>query len=156
MSSATQIRIKERDSNIELLRIICMLFILIHHFIIHSLVPDLFVRDGNINAYRVACIIVNGVVYVGVNCFILISGYYGIKFKLRSLFRCADDQKPSLHNLVTVLSFRLVVYQMLCCALLDFTRLKQGSTESGAKGVYFRHRITDGFEHLFWLLLASA
>lgn len=86
MSAATQIRIKERDSNIELLRIVCMLFILIHHFIIHSLVPDLFVRDGEINAYRVACIVINGFVYVGVNCFILISGYYGIKFKLRSLF----------------------------------------------------------------------
>lgn len=86
MSAAPQIRIKERDSNIELLRIVCMLFILIHHFIIHSLVPDLFVRDGEINAYRVACIVINGFVYVGVNCFILISGYYGIKFKLRSLF----------------------------------------------------------------------
>ena len=86
MSAATQIRIKERDSNIELLRIVCMLFILIHHFIIHSLVPDLFVRDGEINSYRVACIVINGFVYVGVNCFILISGYYGIKFKLRSLF----------------------------------------------------------------------
>jgi len=86
MSAATQIRIKERDSNIELLRIVCMLFILIHHFIIHSLIPDLFVRDGDINAYRVACIVINGFVYVGVNCFILISGYYGIKFKFRSLF----------------------------------------------------------------------
>lgn len=86
MTAATQIRTKERDSNIELLRIVCMLFILIHHFIIHSLVPDLFVRDGDINAYRVACIVINGFVYVGVNCFILISGYYGIKFKLRSLF----------------------------------------------------------------------
>ena len=86
MSAVTQIRIKERDSNIELLRIVCMLFILIHHFIVHSLAPGLMVRDGDINPYRIACIVINGFVYVGVNCFILISGYYGIKFKLRSLF----------------------------------------------------------------------
>lgn len=85
MSTVSNIRIKERDSNIELLRIVCMLFILIHHFIVHSLAPDLLVRDGEINTYRVACIIINGFAYVGVNCFILISGYYGIKFKFRSL-----------------------------------------------------------------------
>ena len=83
---STQAQTKMRDSNIELLRIICMLFILIHHFIVHSLFPDLLVRDGDISAYRVACIIINGFVYVGVNCFILISGYFGIKFKFRSLF----------------------------------------------------------------------
>ena len=86
LPAATDTRIKERDSNIELLRIVCMLFILIHHFIVHALFPDLLVRDGDIGAYRVACIVINGFVYVGVNCFILISGYYGIKFKFRSLF----------------------------------------------------------------------
>ena len=79
-------RIKGRDSNIELLRIVCMLFILIHHFIIHALYPDLLVRGGEIDGYRIACILINGFVYVGVNCFILISGYYGIKFRFRSLF----------------------------------------------------------------------
>lgn len=77
---------KERDSNIELLRIVCMLFILIHHFIIIVFYPDLTVRDGIIDSYRIAGIIINGFTYVGVNCFILISGYYGIKFRLKSLF----------------------------------------------------------------------
>lgn len=85
---ATNLRLpaKERDSNMELLRIVCMLFILIHHFIVIVLYPELTVRDGDLNPYRIACIVINGFVYVGVNCFILISGYYGIKFRLRSLF----------------------------------------------------------------------
>ena len=79
-------KVKERDSNIELLRIVCMLFILIHHFIVIVLYPGLTVRDGIINPFRFACIIINGFVYVGVNCFVLISGYYGIRFRIRSLF----------------------------------------------------------------------
>lgn len=79
-------KVNERDSNIELLRIVCMLFILIHHFIVIVLYPDLTDRNGDINSYRIACIVINGFVYVGVNCFILISGYYGIKFRIRSLF----------------------------------------------------------------------
>lgn len=80
------IRATSRDSNIELLRIVCMLFILIHHFIVHAIYPGLAIRNGNLDNYRIACIIINGFAYVGVNCFILISGYYGIKFKFRSLF----------------------------------------------------------------------
>ena len=70
----------------ELLRIICMLLILTHHFILHVLYPELAARGGDVNPYRIACIIINGFAYVGVNCFILLSGYYGMKFKVKSLF----------------------------------------------------------------------
>lgn len=64
-----------RDSNMELLRIVCMLFILMHHFIVHVFCPELVVCDGNLGWYRAVGIVVNGFIYVGVNCFILISGY---------------------------------------------------------------------------------
>ena len=70
----------------ELLRIISMLLILIHHFIIHVFYPGLFATDGDLNTYRIVCILITGFAFIGVNCFILISGYYGIKFKLKSLF----------------------------------------------------------------------
>ena len=76
-----------RDSNMELLRVLCMFFILVHHFIVHVLYPDLTAQDGVLNGYRIACVFLNGFVYVGVNCFILISGFYGIKFKVKSLFK---------------------------------------------------------------------
>lgn len=70
----------------ELLRVVCMLFIMIHHFIVHVFYPGLSVRDGNIDPYRIVCVLINGFTYVAVNCFILISGYYAIKFKVKSLF----------------------------------------------------------------------
>lgn len=74
-----------RDTNLELLRIVCMLFILMHHFIVHVFCPELVLPNGNFGWYRAVCIVINGFVYVGVNCFLLISGYYGIKFRWKSL-----------------------------------------------------------------------
>ena len=109
MTMSTRPHVKERDSNIELLRIVCMLFILIHHFIVIVLYPDLTVRDGDINPYRIACIVVNGFVYVGVNCFVLISGYYGIKFRIRSLF-----------NLYCICVFYTILSALLKYGLSDF------------------------------------
>lgn len=103
-------RIKERDSNIELLRIVCILFVLIHHFIVHSLYPDSVTLDGDINTYRVVCIFINGFVYVGVNCFILISGYYGIKFRFRSLM-----------NLYCICVFFTVIATLMKMCVTDVT-----------------------------------
>ncbi len=79
--------VKERDSNIELLRIIAMWMITVHHFLVNTGMhySGIAGRAPLVDGYEVATII-NGLVYIGVNCFILISGYYGIRFKLRSLF----------------------------------------------------------------------
>ena len=68
----TQISEKqERNSSIELLRIICIFFILLMHALPHDDVSlfNKFLR------YPI------NIGNIGVSCFILISGYYGIKFK---------------------------------------------------------------------------
>ncbi len=95
-----------RDSNLELLRIVCMLFILMHHFVVHVFYPNLALRDGNLGWYRVICIVINGFAYVGVNCFILISGYYGIKFKWKSIF--------NLYCLCAFYALLVVVERCIC------------------------------------------
>lgn len=108
MATVTLTKAKERDSNMELLRIICMLLILVHHFIIVVLYPNLTTHGGEISYYRIACIIINGFAYVGVNCFILISGYYGIKFRIKSLF-----------NLYCVCAFYTVLTSLMKYGLTD-------------------------------------
>lgn len=76
--------INNRDSNMELLRIVCMLFIVMHHFITEILVPDLFRHDMlTWDGYRSGLYLFNNLLFVGVNVFIMISGYYGIKLKIR-------------------------------------------------------------------------
>lgn len=73
----------ERDSNIELLRLVCMSLIVFQHCIHMCAFPE--VWDTSIISTEVcAASLLLGLTYIGVNCFVLISGYYGIKLKLCS------------------------------------------------------------------------
>ncbi len=78
---------KERNSNAELLRLICMLFIVVHHFIVHSIYPE--VLQGKVNWDSETDLLIaqflNAFCYIGVNCFILISGYFGIRLKWKGV-----------------------------------------------------------------------
>lgn len=74
---------KKRESNFELLRIICMLMIVMSHIIMFH--PSTLESTSGINYYIGN--IVKSFVVVAVNCFILISGYYGINFKLNKLLK---------------------------------------------------------------------
>lgn len=76
----------ERQSNIELLRMLCMLFIVCHHLIVHALPssPE-FVIDLGTEWYGLQ--LLNCMCYVAVNVFILISGYFGINIKFRGFIR---------------------------------------------------------------------
>lgn len=63
--------IKKRDSNFEILRIISMIFIITSHYVIHNNLID--------NSLGVRGILSKGIsilANIGVNCFILISGYF--------------------------------------------------------------------------------
>ncbi|MET0299012.1 MAG: acyltransferase [Flavitalea sp.] len=67
---------KQRESNIELLRLISMLIIVIYHFFINAIIPSSPELD-----YITKPLI--AVIHIGVICFVLISGYWGIKFSLK-------------------------------------------------------------------------
>lgn len=70
---------KVRQSNLELLRIVAMLFIVAHHFLIAT--GKLDYRTGVLRGGE----FLNAFCVVGVNCFILISGYFGIKFRVSKI-----------------------------------------------------------------------
>lgn len=76
----------KRQSNIELLRILCMLFIVCHHIIVHALLsnPECGIAMG---AEWYGLQLLNCMCYVATNVFILISGYFGIHIKYRSFIR---------------------------------------------------------------------
>ena len=74
---------KQRDSNIELLRLVCMFLIVFQHCTSLCAFPE--VWDVSIMSSEVCAASLSlGLTYIGVNCFVLISGYYGIKLKLKS------------------------------------------------------------------------
>jgi surface polysaccharide O-acyltransferase-like enzyme len=67
---------KTRASNFELLRLVCMFYILLHHFIVLGLKSAGYEADENVSFFGV---LFNSFFIIAVNCFILISGYFGIK-----------------------------------------------------------------------------
>lgn len=75
----------DRWVNIEILRIIAMLFIIIHHLIYNGLnwsVTQSTIDNTNILFYCIGGSIESFVI-VGVNIFFLISGYFGMRFKVK-------------------------------------------------------------------------
>lgn len=64
-----------RQSNFELYRILCMIMIVSHHFVIHSGLMD-FVPDAyfNMKSSFLALLCMSG--KTGINCFLMITGYY--------------------------------------------------------------------------------
>lgn len=76
---------KNRDSNIELLRIVAMLFILFHHYALYNSLYNL--EISNINKY--IGIILFSLGKIGVNIFILITGYFSIqkRFSIKKLIK---------------------------------------------------------------------
>jgi len=86
MNEKTINRTMSRDSNVELLRICAMFFIICHHFIHNSLYSfSAGAAEGLTAEYGVYSLL-DGLFYVGVNCFLLISGYYGIKLRARKIW----------------------------------------------------------------------
>lgn len=80
---------KVRDSNVELARIVAMAMIVIGHFIFHgifgSIWPGPVDVDGPLSAGQVMLILLSFIVSVGMILFILISGYFGIRLKWKSI-----------------------------------------------------------------------
>lgn len=82
MSLLNNEEMEKRNSSFEMLRIICMLMIIGGHVIMkHHTEFDLHSTDYSISLFF------RGAFAVAVNAFVLISGYFGIKFKWQRLIR---------------------------------------------------------------------
>lgn len=80
-----------RESNIELLRLIIMAFIVFHHFIFHGLgiYRSLVFHEPSIlpSSHIDFALIIDSFFIAAVNVFLLISGYFSIKFKAKSFVK---------------------------------------------------------------------
>lgn len=76
--------VKSRESNIELLRIIAMMMITMHHYLLMRYLGGIVGGNEFVDGWQWA-VLLNGFVYIGVNVFVLISGYFGIKFKWKGV-----------------------------------------------------------------------
>ena len=77
-----------RDINVELLRVVLMGLIIIHHIIVHGLnLKQMNVSNIELTEFNSILSFINSFLIVAVNTFILISGYYGMKFNLKKICR---------------------------------------------------------------------
>lgn len=85
--------VKERLSNMELLRILSMMMILGVHIDGASLgLPEINGNLSELDSRKIWQILIESLTIIGVNCFTLISGYFGIKLRWKTvgkyLFEC--------------------------------------------------------------------
>lgn len=97
----------KRNSNIELLRIILILIIIMHHLIVHGVNLKL-MKNGQLemNNINIQAMFINTFIIIGVNVFIFISGYYGIKFKIIKLIKLIGEMifYSLIINLIFIIS----------------------------------------------------
>lgn len=75
-----------RQSNGELVRLLCMFMIVIHHFIVHAIYPEILDLQVQGTAWdNHIALATHCFFYIGVNCFVLLSGWYSIRLKPRSI-----------------------------------------------------------------------
>lgn len=81
---------KVRESNIEMMRIILMIMIILHHIIAYNF--GLYDNAFSFNKIVYSILfLIDTCCIMAVNCFFLVSGYYGIKLNEKNLptdFRC--------------------------------------------------------------------
>ena len=101
-----------RNSNHELLRLIAMYMIVFIH-------ANMYLGNfctGNTGLFFNG--LVNGVCNIGVSCFVLISGYYGIKFNIRKLVKM-ECMMIFFSLLETVILYVVMPEQLQGAALLE-------------------------------------
>ena len=76
-----------RNSNIELLRIVCMLMVVVLHFNNNGANTGIVNMPEELTSRLTWGFLVESFCLVAVNCFVLISGYFAIKLKVRSLLK---------------------------------------------------------------------
>lgn len=75
---------KRRNCNIELLRVVAIIFIIIHHCVINGYGLQSGLLDNTLGKNELYYLsIINSFVIIGVNIFFLISGYFGIRFSIK-------------------------------------------------------------------------
>lgn len=77
-------KVLTRESNIELLRIVLMMMIIGYHLIVHG--ANVGGPDGSyeiVNQSSAAYVFLKSFLVIAVNCFVFISGFFGIRFKIK-------------------------------------------------------------------------
>lgn len=129
--------IKQRESNLELYRIIVMLAIVAHHYVVNSGLMSAVNEDGWTT--RSLYFLLFGMWgKIGINCFVLITGYYMCTSQI--------TLRKFLKLLLQVEFYNIVIY-----AIFVLMGYEQFSVKEVIKGLWPVQSVTDGFIACFLL-----
>ena len=126
-------KIKNRDSNIELYRIVLMLLIIAHHYVVNSGVVELLYANP-INFKSVIMFLFGAWGKIGINCFILITGFFmcksniSIKKFLKLLFE-VEFYNIIIYILMTVMGINTINFKQLIKAILPIQQINTNCTK---------------------------
>ena len=97
-------KIKQRDSNLELFRIITMLLIIAHHYVVNSGLTSVGgpIYADAMSGRSIFLLLLGAWGKIGINCFVLITGYFMCKSKI--------SLTKFLKLFLAVMFYRLVIY----------------------------------------------
>ena len=100
-----------RDSNFELFRIVLMLLIIAHHYVVNSGLSELY-DFNNITGNMIFLQLFGFAGKIGINCFVFITGYFMIKsqFKFQKLLKLYLEIK--FYKLVIYVLFLMTGYEV--------------------------------------------
>lgn len=126
---------RQRNSNIELYRIIVMLFIVAHHYVVNSGLIDV-LKDQPFSVASVSMLLFGAWGKTGINCFVMITGW----FMCKSRFTIQKFLK---------LYFQIVFYGVLIYGIFCFTGHESFHTITALLKLFPVKSIADGFGSCF-------
>lgn len=133
----------ERSSNIELFRIISMLFIVAHHYVVNSGLLDCIEAQTVLTFKDYFLLLIGWGGKTGINCFVLITGYYMCKSDITI--------KKFLKLLGEVEFYNIAIFAVFC-----LTGYEAFSITGAMKAIFPFFNISKGFTScflLFYLLI---
>ena len=126
---------KERDSNLELFRIIMMLSIVAHHYVVNSGLLSI-VTEPPYDWRNYFLLLFGMWGKIGINCFVLITGYFMCKSNI------------TIRKFLMLL-LEVMFYKIACYSIFLFTNYESISLEGLYKALTPVSSITDGFVSCF-------
>lgn len=138
----SNIEVKKRLSNFELLRIVSMLIIVMHHYVVNSGLIDV-IRNNPLNLYSLVLLVLGWGGKTAINCYILITGY----------FMCNQNitRKKFFKLLSEVLFYNIVIY-----CIFVISGYEAFSIKSFIKNIWPISEVSNGFVSgflIFYLLI---
>ena len=94
--------LSKRDSNLELFRIITMILIIAHHYVVNSGLTSQILYQNPLSGASIFLFLFGAWGKIGINCFILITGYFMCKSNI--------TMKKFVKLLAEVMFYRIVIY----------------------------------------------